>query len=280
MIKSVFQALFVILVLSAGCAFSQSATPTPRPSVNRLENVRPLNDRDDINFSRRTSIENLPPEYRVSSKALKRTKFSDEEKLSFKDAKTGGVKMLKLFIAPKCAEKFVIDVSDPRCAENFEYIPVSYYSFFDGVYGQLYGELRLLEGFLVAGSGRYIHGFLVDLGETADIGALDKKSPEVKKLADYAIAKTSDEADKQVEELLTGIKYEGDILSSQKKIAPNHTYLLRIVAYGLPDETMSPYNYDSITALRIAKLTDDGMAVIFWKKLSEKTAPKLQKNKK
>ncbi len=279
MIKSVFQALFVVLILSVGYGFSQSATPTPRPSVNRLENVRPLNDRDASNFSRRTSIENLPPEYRVSSKALKRTKFSDEEKLSYKDAKKDGVKLLKLFIAPKCAENFVIDVSDPRCTENFEYIPVSYYSFFDGVYGQMFGELRLLEGFLVAGSGRYIHGFLVDLGET-DVGALDKKSPEVKKITDYAIAKTSDEADKQVEELLTGINYEGAIFASQKKIVPDHTYLMRIVAYALPDEIMSPYNYDSVIAIRIAKLTDDGMAIIFWKKLSEKTAPKLQRNKK
>jgi len=78
MIKSVFQALFVILILGAGAGFSQSATPTPRPQVNRLENVRPLNDRDDTNFSRRTAPENLPPEYRVSSKAMKRTKFSDE----------------------------------------------------------------------------------------------------------------------------------------------------------------------------------------------------------
>ena len=280
MIKSVFQALFVILVLNAGYALSQSATPTPRPRVDRLENVRPPTDRDDTDFSRRTSIENLPPEYRVSSKAMKRTKFSDEEKLSFKDAKTGGVKMLKLFIAPKCAEKFVIDVSDPRCAESFDYISVSYYSFFDGVYGQLYGELRLLEGLMVAGNGRYVHGFMVDLGETADVAALDKKSPDVKKLAEYAVAKTSDEADKQLAELQKGINYEGLVLSSQQKISPKHTYLMRIVAYGLPDEPMSPYNYDSVIALRIAKVTDDAMAIVFWKKLGEKNAPKLQRNKK
>lgn len=279
MIKSVCRALFVILIFGAAHGFSQSASPTPRARVDRLENVRPLNDRDASNYSRRTSIENLPPEYRVSSKAMKRTKFSDDEKLSYKDAKKDGVKLLKIFIAPRCAEKFVIDVSDPRCAESFDYIPISYYSFFDGVYGQLFGELRLLEGFLIAGSGRYIQGFLVDLGES-DIGALDKKSPEVKKFADYAIARTSDEIDKQVAELEKGIDYEGSILSSQKKLAPNHTYLMRIVAYGLPDEVMSPYNYDSITAVKVAKLTDDGMAVIFWKKLSEKTAPKIQKAKK
>jgi len=279
MIKSVFQALFVILILGAGAGFSQSATPTPRPQVNRLENVRPLNDRDDTNFSRRTAPENLPPEYRVSSKAMKRTKFSDEEKLSYKNAKKNDLKLLKIFVAPKCAAQFVIDVSDPRCAENFDYIPISYYSFFDGVYGQYFAELRMIEGVLVAGSGRFVHGLLVDLGE-ADIGALDKKSPEVIKFAGYTIAKTSDEADKQVEELEKGINYEGDILSSQKKIVPNHTYLMRIVAYASPDEPMSPYNYDSIIAFQVAGLTDDGMVILFWKKLSEKTAPKLQKSKK
>lgn len=279
MVKSGFQALFVILILSVSYGFSQSATPTPTPSVNRLENVRPLTDKDDINFSRRTAPENLPPEYRVSSKALKKTKFSDEEKRSYKDTKKGGVKMLKIFAAPKCADKFVIDVSDPRCADSFDYIPVSYYSFFDGIYGQIYGELRVLEDILIAGSGRYIHGFLVDLGET-EIGALDKKSPPVKKLAEYAIARTADDAEKQILELEKGINYEGDILSSQKKIIPKHTYLMRIIAYGQPDEAMSPYNYDSILAFKVDKLTEDGMAVILWKKLSEKNAPRLQKSKK
>lgn len=186
---------------------------------------------------------------------------------------------MKVFIAPKCAEKFVIDVGDPRCAEGFDYIPISYYSFFDGIYGQLFGELRILEDLLIAGSGRYIHGILVDLGET-EIGALDKKSPAVKKLADYAIAKTADDADKQIQNLEKGIEYEGEVLSSRKRIVPNHTYLMRIVAYGQPNENISPYNYDSILAFKVDKLTEDKMAVILWKKLSEKTAPKLQNSKK
>lgn len=87
MVKSSLRALLIILILGVGCGFSQSVTPTPTPSVNRMDNVRSLTDKDDINFSRRTSPENLPPEYRVSSKALKRTKFTDEEKESYKDAK-------------------------------------------------------------------------------------------------------------------------------------------------------------------------------------------------
>jgi len=279
MVKSSFSAVLIILILGVGYGFAQSASPTPRPSVNRLENVRPLNDDDGVNFSRRTAPENLPPAYRVSSKAIKKTKFTDEEKESYKNLKKDGVKLLKIFIAPNCADKFVIDVSDKRCAESFDYIPISYYSFFDGVYGQLYGELRILEDSLVVGNGRYIHGFLVDLGE-AEIGALDKKSPQVKKLADYVIAKTSDEADEQVAELEKGISYENEILSSRKKIIANHTYLLRIVAYGQPNEIMSPYNYDSILAFNINKLGEDNMAIVLWKKISEKSAPKLQNSKK
>ena len=279
MIKSGIMALFVLLVLCVGDGFSQSATPRPTPAVNRMENVRPLQDRDDINFSRRTSIENLPPEYRVSSKAAKKAKLTDEEKESYKDAKKDGVKLLKLFIAPKCAEKFVVDVSDERCAANFDYIPISYYSFFDGIYGQLYGELRMLEDSLLAGSGRYVHGILIDLGDE-EIGALDKKSPRVKKLVDYTIAKTVSEAEKQIAELEKGIDYENEILSSQKKIVAGHTYLMRIVAYAPPDEMISPYNYDSILAFRVEKLTDDDMAIILWKKISEKSAPKLQSSKK
>ena len=279
MVKSVFSTLAGILVLGVVCGFSQSPTQTPRPSVNRMENVRPLQDRDETNFSRRTSIENLPPEYRVSAKAAKRAKLTDEEKESYKEAKKDGVKLLKLFIAPKCAEKLVIDVSDERCAGNFDYIPISYYSFFDGIYGQLYGELRMLEDSLIAGSGRYVHGFLIDLGDE-EIGALEKKSPRVKKLVDYTIAKTVDEAEKQINALEEGIDYENEIVSSRKKIVAGHTYLMRIVAYAAPDETMSPYNYDSVLAFRIEKLTDDSMVIILWKKISEKSAPKLQNSKK
>ncbi len=279
MVKSGFAALLIVLILGVGYGFSQSLTPTPTPSVNRVDNVRPLNDNDGIDFSRRTSPENLPADYRVSSKAMKKTKFTDEEKASYKDVKKDGVKLLKIFIAPKCAEKFVIDVSDQRCADSYDYIPISYYSFFDGVYGPLYGELRILEDLLAAGNGRYVHGFLVDLGE-AEIVALDKKSPEVKKLADYAIAKTSDDADKQLAELEKGISYENGILSSRKKIIPNHTYLMRIVAYGQSNESLSPYNYDSILVFKVNKLSEDSMAIILWKKLSEKTAPKLQTSKK
>jgi len=276
MVKSVFSTLAVILVLGVVCGFSQAPTPTRTPSVNRLENLRSLDDKNNVEFSRRTAPENLPPEYRVSSKAMKKTKFTDEEKESYKEAQKDGVKLLKLFIAPKCAEKLVIDVSDKRCTENFDYIPISYYSFFDGIYGQLYGELRILEDSLIAGSGQYVHGFLIDLGEE-EIGALDKKSPRVKKLAEYAIARTSGDADKQVAELEKGIDYENEILSSRKKIVPHHTYLMRIVAYAQSDEIMSPYNYDSLLAFKVEKLTDDGMAIILWKKLSEKTAPRLKK---
>ncbi len=275
MFRSGFLTLMIILTLGVSYGFSQSPSPTPTPSVNRLENLRPLSDRDDINFSRRTSSENMPAEYRVSSKALQKTKFTDEEKEFYKEVKKGGVKILKLFIAPKCADKLVIDVSDERCALNFDYIPISFYSFFDGIYGQLYGELRILDDQLIVGNGNYVHGLLIDLGET-EIAALDKKSLLVKKLADYEIAKTLGEADKQKLELENGIKYESETLSSRKKIIPNHTYLMRIIAYGYANESLTPYNYDSILALKVDKLNDDNMVIILWKKLSERTAPRLK----
>lgn len=270
-----FLTFLFIFVCGVDDGFSQAPTPTPRPSVNRLENVRPLNDNDGVNFSRRTSPENLPPEYRVTSKALKKTKFSDEEKESYKSAKKNGVKILKLFIAPGCADKLTIDVSDPRCAENYDYIPISYYSFFDGVYGQLFGEFRIVEDLVIAGNGQYVHGIFLDLGET-EIALLDKKSASVIKLADYEIAKSTDDAAKQKTELENGISYDGETISSRKKIITNHVYLMRIIAYGQESESISPYNYNSIVAFKVDKLTEDNMAIILWKKISEKTAPRLK----
>jgi hypothetical protein len=275
MSKWSFLMLFFVLFCGVDYGFSQTPTQTPRPSVNRLENVRPLNDNDGSNFSRRTSPENLPPEYRVSSKAIKKTKFTNEEKESYKNEKKSGVKLLKVFAAPNCADKLTIDVSDQRCADNYEYIPISYYSFFDGIYGQLYGELRILEDLLVAGNGQYVHGILFDLGET-DISLLDKKSAQVKKLADYEIALSMDAAAKQKTGLEKGINYEGEFFSSKRKIVPNHTFLMRIIAYGQENESISLYNYDSIVAFKVDKITEDGMAIILWKKISEKTAPKLK----
>lgn len=275
MTRSGIAAIVAILLAVAGGVAAQSPTPTPRPSVNRLENLQPLNDRDDNELARRTSIENIPPEYRVSAKAEKRAKLTEQEKTEFKDSRKSGLKIVKMYVAPKCAERLVVDVSDPACSENYDLLPISFYSFFDGMHGQLYADVRLFDGSLIAGRGLYVQGFLVDIGD-AGISALDKRSEIVVRLAGYPVAKTTADAEKQLAELEAGIAADGIRLFSKQKLTAGKSYLLRIVAYGTPDSPITPYNFDTVLALRVERLTPDNMAIIAWKKLSEKTAPRLK----
>lgn len=272
--------LAVLASVTAAAQVSPVPSNTPqRRSVNRMENLRPPEDRDGWDFSRRTSIENLPAEYRVSAKAAKRTKISDEEKEQYRESRRNGVKLLKMFVAPRCADKMVVDVGDPLCAENYDFIPISYYSFFDGIHGQYYGEIRLIDDLLIAGNGRYVQGILMEIPDEG-FGALDKKSESVAKIASFPLAVESKAVDEQKELLEKGIRHGGETFTSRRKLIAGRAFLLRIVAYGQPNESIGPYNYDSIVALRIEKLTDDRMAVIFWKKISERTAPVIREDKR
>lgn len=273
--------LVSILMIFAATVFvsAQSVTPTPTPSANRLPNVRPLTDKDDVDFSRRTSIENMPAEYRVSSKAMKRTKLTEEEKAAIKNLKKDGLKTLKLFSAPKCADKYVVDVGVPECTAEYDFLPVSYYSFFDGIYGQLYAEIRAVDGLFLTGNGRYVVGLIQELGDF-DVSTLDKKSETVQKLGEFPVVKSASELDDQLEKLKQGVSYEGRTVASWRKIRTGNSYLMRVVAYGLPDQAVTSYNFDMIVALRVESMTSDGMAIILWKKVSEKTAPRLQAARK
>ena len=278
--KFKFLTLAAFLFLSVDYLWAQSATPTParRPQVNELDNLRPPDDLDRNVSHDRRSIENFPAVYRVSSKALKKAQITDEEKEFYRDVrKSKGLKILKIFAAPACADKFAVDVSDSRCAEAYDFLPISFYSFFDGEYGEIFSDFRIAGDLLIAGSGQYVHGFLMDTGET-DIGTLDKKSPQVKMLADYPIAKTLNDTDKQKSELAKGISYQNEILSSRKKMIPNHAYILRIIAYVPPNKNATQYNYDAVFAFKVDKVDKDNMVIILWNKLSEKIAPGL-KNK-
>lgn len=280
MSKFKFSVLIFVFASCPSLIFAQSATPTPqRRQINQMENVRAPENVDRSTVYNRRSFENYPAKYRVSSKALKKTQLTDEEKELYKSSrKNKGLKVLKIFVAPPCAENRAINVEDSACAEVYDFIPVSFYSFFDEEYGEIFSDFRILKDRLVAGDGQYLHGFLMDVGEV-EIGNLEKNSPQVKLLTDYEIAKTVEEADKQKLDLEKGINLQNQTLSSQKKLIPNHTYILRIVAYTEPDENVTLYNHDSVFVFKVDKLSDDNTAIILWKKLSGKMAPKLKKNK-
>lgn len=269
--------VLIALVLASG-AFGQSPTPTPRQSVISRDNVRQSDDDDNLSDSKfgelyRDEFQQL----QVSEKARKRAKLTDAEKDLFRDIRRDGFKSLKLFVAPACAERLVIDVSDPRCAEGYDLLQVSYYSFFYDLYGHKLSELRLVDDeFRVVLRG-ILQGFIVDIGEV-DPRSVDRNSETVRFVADYPIARTQSDFDRQRKDLEgDGISYSGRMLTTRQKLVAGHTYLLRTIQYGQSGTLV--FTFDNVIAIRLERLTDDGMAIISWKKIADKKAPSLKSEK-
>ncbi len=274
MARSVVLTIVTMILAAAGSVFAQTPTPTPRPLVNRTDILKSPEDSDDNEESR--PLRGLRSEDLVSAEAYRRVKFTKDEKAQYKPATRSGEKLLKIYIAPDCATKLVVDVSDPRCTENFLLFAVSYFSFFVGDYGQQFGELQMSGDSLIGGRDLYRQGMLLDLGDR-DIGSLNKQSPEVVALSSFKIAKTVDTATKQRDDLeKAGIEVGGLRLTSKRKISPKNSYLFRFISYSRSEWVGLPQSYDSIIALRIDRLTTDGFAVVLWKRLSQKTAPRLK----
>lgn len=285
MTKSGIAALFILLIPGVVAGFSQLPNPqptqTPVGSVNDPRNpprnspeITPEdaleNNDDNENFRLLSAIE-------LKKVARRRIKLTDAEKQIYKPAaKTDDLKILKVFSAPSCAEKrLVLDARDERCAAAADLLRISFYSFLRGFYGEKIGDFRVLEDTLIAGNGSYIHGFLVDLGET-EIGSIGKDSSEVAALRDYPLARTLDEESAHRKDLENGFSYQNLNIRSQQKLKTNHIYLMRLVSYGLKGDRLSIYNKDSVYMLKVGELNNEQMAIILWKRLSEKSAPRLK----
>ncbi len=269
--------VLIALGLAAG-VFAQSPTPTPRQSVLSRENVRQSDDDDNLSDSKfgelyRDEFQQL----QVSEKARKRAKLTDAEKNALREIRRDGFKTLKLFVAPACADRLVIDVSDPRCSEGYDFLQVSYYSFFYEIYGHKLGELRIVDDeFRVVLRG-ILQGFIVDLGEV-DPRSVGRDSESVRFVADYPIARTQSDFDQQRKELEgDGISYSGRMLTTRQKLVAGHTYLLRSIQYGQSGTLV--FTFDNVIVIKLERLTDDGMAIISWKKIADKKAPSLKSEK-
>jgi hypothetical protein len=279
MSKYFFVNLVFILLLCVHCSLAQAPQRTP-VSVNRVENLEPLRGdqrsaRDIMNEIRRNAGEPILPE-NMSDNAKKKILVTKEEKAFYKPfLKENDLKILKIFSAPSCVNKFVVDTSDARCAQAYELIPTSFYSFVWSEYGEVLSDFQITEDHLIAGSKTNIHGFLIDFGEV-EMKNFDKKSSEVKMLADYPIAKTSKEAEKQRQELENGFNYQNVNIASKRKLFSNHIYLLRLVSYKLGNDRSSFANQDSVYLFKVGELNKDRVAVILWKKLSEREAPRIK----
>lgn len=278
-------AISILLFFAAAAAAAQQPVPTPQPTPIREINNAPnlprntmeINDRDKLEESRweRTFIPRAP--FDISKAARDKVKVSKEEKARYeKISSDNDLKILKVFSAPQCAEKpLVLNAGDERCAAAADLLRVSFYSFLIGYYGETISDFRLLEDTLIAGNGRNIHGFLVDLGKT-EIGKIAKDSAEVAALRNYPTATTIKEEGSRRSELEKGFKYQNLEISSKQKLQADHVYLMRLVSYSSKDDWANIYNKDSVYVFQVGGLTDDGMAVILWRRLSQKNAPRLK----
>ena len=279
MTKSFFVNLLFVFLFCV--YFCPAQTPQRTPvSVNRVENLEPLRGdqrsaREIMREIRRNAGEPILPE-NMSGNAKKKILITKEEKAFYKPfLKENDLKILKIFSSPSCADKFVVNTGDARCTQFYELIPTSFYSFAWSEYGEALSDFQIIENQMIAGNKTNIHGFLIDFGEV-EIGKLDKKSSDVKALADYPIAKTSEAAEKQRLNLETGFVYQNINISAKRKLIPNHIYLLRLVAYKLGSDRTTFANQDSVYLFKVGELNKDNVAVILWKKLSEKEAPRIK----
>ncbi len=284
--------LAISILISLMCVAAVSAQPpipipTPFPTP-----VRTVNDARDLSrssteisdqnillgadYDNDRTFRRLSP-IDLSKAARQKIKLSREEKTLYKEiAEAGDLNILKMFSAPQCAEnRLVLNARDEKCAAAADLLRVSFYSFLIGYYGETIGDFRILEDTLIAGNGKYIHGFLVNLGET-EIGRVGRESAEVLSLKNYPAAAASAEESRQRSDLEKGFSYQDLQISSSQKLRANHVYLMRLVSYSSKNDPASIYNKDALYVFKVSDLNADGMAVILWRKLFQKNAPRLK----
>lgn len=223
--------------------------------------------------------------FELTRAAEKLVDITKEEKDRFaEDRKSRGLKMLKLFSAPRCAsERLVVDVGSSECAAAIDYIRASFYSFRTGLYGESLMDIRILEDRLLSGNGGFVHGFIVDLGKV-DAALLNSKHEAVRSLADFAVAKTLDEESKQRRDLSSGLTIGAFKAFSSAKLAEGNVYLVRIISYGskkddrvnfIEGANRAVFFRDQVYVIKFGGMNKDNVAMLLWKKVSDKAAPKL-----
>lgn len=133
--------------------------------------------------------------------------------------------------------------------------------------------------------GNALHGIFAEIGDvpleqvnlqTKGLGFLVNFKPE-------ADVKKADELDKKMRK---GITADGFLYRRAVPVKANTTYILRSIAYrGVYPQAVQRYVYnefefdkreDVIVAFRIVRRYDDGAVLILWKRLAQKTSPKLK----
>lgn len=157
------------------------------------------------------------------------------------------------------------------------------------------GEIVLKEGNLVSDS-FLSQNIIAALGDVT-LENVDLQIPQAKFLLDFKPETKNKLAKKQFDQIAQKINENGFTYGKVAKVDENATFLIRIIAYKLSDDThlrIASKKYESwnelrfayinqdekrrdkIIAFRIIRKDSDGSITILWKELADKKSPKLE----
>jgi len=154
-----------------------------------------------------------------------------------------------------------------------------------GYRNSTYSDITLNKSFLRL-TGISSLGFLVNLGEKADINTITLKSKGVQPIADFVPSTDARVVSEQFTRVKKGLKLGQYVYNSKIQVEENSTYAMRSIAYGgkafitLGRRRINVFKYDKrtdiIVVFKIIRSHDDGSVSILWKGLREIPAPLLK----
>ena len=214
--------------------------------------------------------------YEITKDAERLVRISPIEKKRYEKLKKAGrFKMVKIFSAPSCASKrYVVDVSSSDCLVGVDLIRTSFYSFSRGLYGESLADIRMIEGTLYAGNEGMQHGLVMDLGPI-DPAQVDMTMSEADGLYRVERATSLDDEVDIRNRLKEGIAVRGKRVFSSVVLNQGHTYLVRTINYSFVGGSRNIFQQDSLYLIHVAELNKDRTALLLWRKLVERPAPRL-----
>jgi hypothetical protein len=214
--------------------------------------------------------------YEITRDAERLVRISSSDKKRYEQLrKSGRLKMVKIFSAPSCASKrYVVDVSNGDCVAGVDLIRTSFYSLSRGLYGESIADIRIIEGTLYVGNDGMQHGMVMDLGPVEPT-KVDATTVESVSIYRFARATTLEDEAEIRNRLAEGVEVRGRRVSSSVALNQGHTYLVRTINYSFVGGSRNIFQQDSLYLIHFAELNKDRTALLLWKKLAERPAPRL-----
>lgn len=234
--------------------------------LRKLENDAKADSMESF-FSR-----NIPePQMTTEQKALITPNKADLAKYAdfLKLSKTG---IFKIFSAPACGNKLLVDANNEKCFGRPEE-HLSYYSFRKHLYGDLdWSDLSYEENHFLVGFERWTIGLIGELGDIS-LESLSKDSAHVKSLIKLELPQKQTELTKKKEEINQGINLNDLIFSNKIEAKLNQTYLLRTFAYRTKKDALNDHRVGLVVAFKIVGIDDKKGLTIIWKELHKGKTP-------